>query len=118
MRSRAGSGLGHRATIALWCLMLGDPALAQDPHAGMAHDMASPGWTFMQDAVVFLMLNDQGSPRGEREVKAPNWWMGMAQKPIGRGRLTLTLMLSLDPATVGNQGYGHIFQIGEAFDGN
>jgi hypothetical protein len=98
--------------------MLGSPAFAQDPHAGMAHDMASPGWTFMQDAVVFLVLNDQGSPRGEREVKAPNWWMGMAQKPIGRGRLTLTLMLSLDPATVGNQGYSHIFQIGEAFDGN
>ena len=29
----------------------------------------------------------------------------------------LTLMLSLDPATVGKQGYSHIFQIGEAFEG-
>jgi hypothetical protein len=82
----------------------------------MHHDEA--GWTFMQDANVVLMLNRQGSPRGETEVRAPNWWMGMAQKPIGGGRLTVSLMLSLDPATVGKQGYSHIFQIGETFEGN
>ena len=72
----------------------------------------------MQDANVFVMFNDQGSPRGEREVKAPNWWMGMARKNVGKGQLTLNLMLSLDPATVGKQGYSHIFQIGESFEGN
>ena len=72
----------------------------------------------MQDATIHVMFNDQGSPRGEREVKTPNWWMGMAQKKIGKGQLTLNLMLSLDPATVGNQGYSHIFQIGESFEGN
>jgi hypothetical protein len=94
-------------------------AAAQDPHAGMHDmDMSSPGWTFMQDAVVFVMVNDQGSARGEGEVRVPNWWMGMARRPIRRGTLTLTLMLSLDPATVGNQGYSHIMQIGESFDGN
>ena len=60
-------------------------ASAQDPHAGMQHDMAATGWTFMQDATVFLMFNDQGSPRGKREVKAPNWWMGMGRKPSARG---------------------------------
>ena len=27
-------------------------------------------------------------------------------------------MLSLDPATVGEQGYSHIFQVGETFEGN
>lgn len=86
------------------------PAFAQDPHAG--HTMPAAGWTFMQDASVFVMFNDRGSPRGEREVKAPNWWMGMARKNIGTGRLTLNLMLSLDPATVGKQGYRHIFEIG------
>jgi len=72
----------------------------------------------MQDANAFLMFNRQGSPRGEREVKAPNWWMGMAQKKMGKGQLTLNLMMSLDPATVGSQGYSHIFQIGESFEGN
>ena len=50
------------------------------------------------------MFNDQGSPRGEREIKAPNWWMGMAQRPLAKGALTVNLMLSLDPATVGEPG--------------
>ena len=107
-----------RAAIALLCLMLTSRVFAQDPHAGMQHEMDKPGWTFMQDAVVSLMLNNQGSPRGEREVKAPNWWMGMGQRSIGKGQLTLNLMVSLDPATVGKQGYSHIFEIGESFEGN
>jgi hypothetical protein len=102
-------------------LLLGAPAFAQDPHAGMQHDMhdmPSPGWSFMQEATIFVMYNDQGSPRGEREVKAPNWWMGMGRRDIGKGTLTVNLMLSLDPATVGKQGYSHIFQIGESFENN
>ena len=43
--------------------VLGAPmrAEAQDPHAGMQHDMpAASGWTFMQDGVGFAMYNDQG----------------------------------------------------------
>src|SRR5436190_7431658 len=111
MRSRAGIFL-------LLCFAMGGSAFAQDPHAGMNHDMPSTGWTFMQDANVFVMFNDQGSPRGQREVKAPNWWMGMGKRTIGKGQLTINLMLSLDPATVGKQGYSHIFQIGETFEGN
>jgi hypothetical protein len=117
MRRRAkGRGPGQWAAIALCVVLLPAPVFAQDPHAGM--NMGGAGWTFMQDATVFLMYNDQGSERGEREVKAPNWWMGMGQKRVGKGQLTLTLMLSLDPATVGKQGYSHIFEIGESFEGN
>src|SRR5690349_21397896 len=93
------------------------PVFAQDM-PGMQHEHAKPGWTFMQDGVVFLMLNSQGSPRGETEIRAPNWWMGMLERRAGRGVLTLTTMLSLDPATVGTQGYSEIFQIGETFKGN
>jgi hypothetical protein len=78
----------------------------------------APRWTFMQDGVVWVMFNDQGSPRGETEVKAPNWWMGMAERRIGRGTLTFDAMLSLDAATVGAQGYSHIFQVGETYQGN
>ena len=78
----------------------------------------SSGWTFMQDGVAWIMFNAQGSPRGETELKAPNWWMGMAQRRIGRGTLTIDAMLSLDPATVGAQGYSHIFQVGETYQGN
>ena len=75
----------------LGCLVLLYPAVtaAQDPHAGMQHDAAKPGWTFMQDAALFVLYNDQGSPRGKREIKAPNWWMGMAQRPLAKGVLTV-----------------------------
>ena len=90
----------------------------QDPHAGMQHGPAVQGWTFMQDAVVFGLFNHQGSPRGETEFKAPNWWMGMAQRRLGGGTLTVSLMLSLDPITVGDQGYSHIMQVGETYEGN
>jgi hypothetical protein len=125
MRSRvtAGGQVLTRSTVVvlgsvLLLLLSSRSARAQDTHAGMNHDTGGAGWTFMQDAVVFLMANNQGSPRGEREVKAPNWWMGMAQKRAGGGKLTLNLMLSLDPASVGKQGYSHIFQVGESFEGN
>jgi hypothetical protein len=93
-------------------------AFAQDPHAGMHHEPAASGWTFMQDAVVFALFNHQGSARGETEFKAPNWWMGMAQRPLRGGTLTVNLMLSLDPLTVGEQGYSHIMQVGETYEGN
>src|SRR6476620_4047569 len=96
---------------------LADQDGQQDPHAGMHHDQPSPGWQFMQDGAVFLMFNNQGGSRGETEIKAPNWWMGMATRQAGRGRLTLNLMLSLDPATVGAQGYSEIFQVGETYNG-
>jgi hypothetical protein len=103
-----------RAALALVLLTLSTAAGAQEH---MDHDMASPRWTFMQDGVVWVMFNDQGSARGEREVKAPNWWMGMAERRTGRGTITFDAMLSLDPATVGGQGYSHIFQVGETYQG-
>jgi len=43
--------------------------------------------------------------------------MGMAGRDTRRGRVTLTGMFSLVPATVGKDGYREIFQAGEAFDG-
>jgi hypothetical protein len=75
------------------------------------------GWQFMQDGVVFANFNHQGGPRGGNELVVPNWWMGMASREMSRGRLTLTSMLSLDPATVGKGGYREIFQAGEALNG-
>jgi hypothetical protein len=78
---------------------------------------ATPGWQFMQDGMLFVELNDQGGPRGGTELKAPNWWMGMATRDTSRGRFTFTSMLSLDPATVGEEGYREIFQAGEAYNG-
>jgi hypothetical protein len=76
-----------------------------------------PGWTLMQDGIVFAEFNHQGGPRGGSEFVAPNWWMGTASRDTDKGRFTFNAMLSLDPASVGTAGYREIFQAGETLDG-
>lgn len=107
-------------------------AAAQDPPAQAppehVHDMSKmdmpmeqagggSSWHLMQDGALYALFNHQGGPRGGHEVRAPNWWMGMATRATEDGALTLTGMLSLDPATVGSRGYRELFQVGEAYDG-
>jgi hypothetical protein len=97
-------------------LGLAAPVAAQhEQHQAAA--AASPSWMVMQDGIVFGMFNHQGGPRGGDEFRVPNWWMGMMSRKVGKGDLTLTSMLSLDPATVGKSGYGEIFQVGETLNG-
>ena len=86
-------------------------------HQHAADQDQESAWMFMHDGVIVGLFNHQGGPRGGDELKAPNWWMEMASRRIGRGRLTLTGMFSLDPATAGKGGYREIFQVGEALDG-
>ena len=71
----------------------------------------------MQDGVVFATFNSQGGTRGQQDFISQNWWMGMASRPVGRSTLTITGMLSLEPATFKKRGYAEIFQVGETFDG-
>jgi hypothetical protein len=106
------------ASVALTATAL--PARAQngqpmDMPMNMAID--TPGWHFMQDAVVFGVFNHQGSPRGGNEFKAPNWWMGMFSRKLKDSQLTINTMFSLDPATIGEGGYREILQAGEALNG-
>jgi hypothetical protein len=127
-------GFGRRRIVlALWSLsifVVSNRVLAQGtappPDAGASagqHDhmqMNMPmrdGWQLMQDGIVFAEFNHQGGPRGGNEFVVPNWWMGMATRKTSRGQLTFTGMLSLDPATVGKEGYREIFQAGEALNG-
>ena len=92
---------------------------AQNPsqHQHHAQSSSPSGWHLMQDGVAFFTLNDQGGSRGGRDYNVQNWWMGMAQRPAGGGTLQFNLMLSLEPATVGKNGYREIFQAGETFNG-
>jgi hypothetical protein len=71
----------------------------------------------MSDGLLFATVNHQGGPRGGDEFISTNWWMGMANRKTGKGQLTLTGMLSLDPATATARGYGKIFQAGEVYQG-
>ena len=76
-------------------------------------------WHFMQDGVAWFTFNSQGGPRGGdgEEFGSQNWWMGMLSRPASGGTLQLNLMLSLDPLTLGEDGYREIFQVGETLNG-
>src|SRR5262245_44313486 len=103
---------------ALALLSCASIAAAQTEHQH-EHMAAAPtgGWQSMQDGVVFGLFNHQGGPSGGDEFVVPNWWMGMASRPVRKSTLTLNAMFSVDPATVGIRGYREIFQAGEAVDG-
>ncbi len=93
-----------------------DGSSPQDQHEHLQMNMAT-GWQFMQDGVLFAEFDHQGSARGGAQFVAPNWWMGMASRSTSHGDFTFVSMLSLDPATVGKDGYREIFQAGEALNG-
>ncbi|WP_324675568.1 hypothetical protein [Hymenobacter sp. GOD-10R] len=81
-------------------------------------------WMLMYHGAVFGRYTNQNigrknGQRGGSTLDAPNWFMTMAQRNVGqRGLLNLTLMVSLDPLTEGNNGYPLLFQSGEAYKGN
>lgn len=90
----------------------GQPAQDHQHHA--AQDGSA--WQFMQDGVLFATYIDQGGTRASSEFAVQNWWMGMAYRPMGRSSLTVTTMLSLEPATLPRRGYPEIFQVGESYE--
>ncbi|HEY3043656.1 MAG TPA: hypothetical protein VGJ39_06510 [Vicinamibacterales bacterium] len=101
----------------LTTFMLITVVAAQATHDEHAQADSSAKWQFMQDGIVFTEFNRQGGPRGGKEFIVPNWWMGMAARSAGKGMVTFTGMFSLDPATLGKDGYREIFQVGETLDG-
>jgi len=70
-------------------------------------------WGLMLHGVAFLNAIQQNGPRGADKVFSTNWIMGMAQRSLGPGSLTLRAMLSLEPATVSERRYPELFQQGE-----
>jgi hypothetical protein len=70
-------------------------------------------WALMFHANVFLVDDQQSSPRGEDKFFSTNWFMGMAQRPLGPGVFTARGMLSLEPATITGRQYPLLFQQGE-----
>jgi hypothetical protein len=71
------------------------------------------GWMLMFHGEAFLSDIQQSGPRGGDKLFSTNWFMPMAQRPLGRGTLTLRTMLSLEPATVTDRRYPELFQEGE-----
>ena len=74
-------------------------------------------WTLMLHGQAFLIYNHQGGPRGDTQLGSTNWGMVMAMRPLGGGLLHLHGMMSLEPWTLGGEGYPLLLQSGEAFGG-
>ena len=74
------------------------------------------GWSTMLHGYGTLVYDDQGGPRGADKTFFESMLMGMAQRPLAGGVLTLRAMGSLDPL-MGKSGYPLLLQTGETANG-
>ena len=80
-------------------------------------------WSYMLHYAIYLRYTRQNANNADKrgagqQFGAPNWFMGMAQRKVGRrGLFQARLMISLDPLTVTNGGYPLLFQTGESYKG-
>ncbi len=74
------------------------------------------GWSTMVHGYGAVVDDDQGGPRGGRDTFFESMLMGMAQRPLNGGTLTLRAMGSLDPL-MGRSGYPLLLATGETADG-
>ncbi|MBI3933149.1 MAG: hypothetical protein HY316_00560 [Acidobacteria bacterium] len=86
-----------------------NPASSQTP---MLMQMAGT-WNLMFHTSIFLNELQQTGPRGGDKFFSTNWFMGMAERRIGKGSFMARAMLSLDPLTVTKRRYPELFQTGE-----
>jgi hypothetical protein len=84
-------------------------------HSGI-HAMRG-SWMLMLHGNAHLVFDHQGGARGDDKFFSSNMIMGMAQRSVGPGTLGLRTMLSLEPATIGKEGYPLLLQTGETADG-
>jgi hypothetical protein len=86
------------------------------PHEGL-HQMAGP-WELMLHGYATVLYDDQDGPRGDTRTFSENMLMGMANRPLGPGRLGLRAMISAEPWTIGRSGYPLLLQTGETANGH
>lgn len=76
------------------------------------------GWMLMLHGEAFANDIQQSGPRGGDKFFSTNWLMPMARHDLGRGKLTLRAMLSLEPATITERRYPELFEVGETAFGH
>ena len=84
-------------------------------HHGI-HEMRG-SWMLMLHGMADVVYDNQGGPRGDDKVLSSNMLMGMARRRAGPGALGLRAMLSLEPSTIGKEGYPLLLQTGETANG-
>ncbi len=86
---------------------------ARDPMGGMAE----PRWRVMVLGITRVAYNDQGGPSGDEALESSNWNMVHAGRGVGRGRISLMMMNSLEYWTYEKRGSPELFQTGESYAG-
>jgi hypothetical protein len=74
-------------------------------------------WSVMLHGVAFLQYDRQYSRRGDDQIGLIDWEMLMLMRRVGPGLLHLHAMTSLEPLTIGAEGYPLLLQTGETFEG-
>lgn len=74
-------------------------------------------WMIMAHGDLIAGFNHQGGPRGVNKAESENWFMLMAERDAGPGRLMLRGMFSAEPWTTPRRGFPELFQTGESFEG-
>src|SRR3989344_2421985 len=100
--------MGRDATGTSWM-----PGSTQMPEI----QQISHGWMMMIDGYLMAIYDDQGGPRGDRKFFSANMFMFTAQKDFGCSTFAVRNMISLEPATIGCNGYPLLLQTGETCNG-
>jgi hypothetical protein len=79
--------------------------------------MMARGWRLMLHGNLFAGYDGQASDSGDDKFISVNWLMAMASHDLAGGELAFRSMLSLEPLTVGKEGYPLLLQTGETFEG-
>lgn len=85
------------------------------PHAGLLFEAG--GWNGAFHAMARGVYTHQGGDLGDDDVYGTNMFRLTAQRPTSGGRFGLRATLSLEPATIGKEGYPLLLQTGETADG-
>lgn len=85
------------------------------PHAGTHVQWGD--WSVMYHGSLQLVRTNQGGPRGAEDTYASNMLMLSGARSLGPGLFGLRGMFSLEPATIGKEGYPLLLQTGETADG-
>ena len=84
-------------------------------HLGIHETRGS--WTLMLHGMADVVYDDQGGPRGDEKLFSSNMLMGMARRSLGPGTLGFRAMVSMEPLTIGKEGYPLLLQTGETANG-
>jgi hypothetical protein len=78
------------------------------------------GWEVMFHGAAFAQFLHEGGEEHRRSNQAGsiNWFMGMARRPLGAGRIGVRGMISLEPWTIPGCGYPDLLATGETCDGD